>query len=187
MAQPFSSSRVPSSSCVPRRPPPSAFSPPPRKSASHVAVYGPRRRAVTATASLHLGPGEIAELARNKVGWLAPLMPAGARPNRIIVVSCVFFNYLLSWVLAGSLEGFDCRDGGERDRAAVQALHLGHEMGRRRRRFWRQDRLPLRRDALHPLRGENIGLNPNTCPLPVPFLSLFLRHSATIALLHCMW
>jgi len=62
MAQPFSSS-----SCVPRRPPPSAFSPPPRKSASHVAVYGPRRRAVTATASLHLGPGEIAELARNKV------------------------------------------------------------------------------------------------------------------------
>ena len=90
MAQPFSSSRVPSSSCVPRRPPPSAFSPPPRKSASHVAVYGPRRRAVAATASLHLGPGEIAELARNKVGWLAPLMPAGARPNRIIVVSCFF-------------------------------------------------------------------------------------------------
>ncbi|OEL25345.1 hypothetical protein BAE44_0013635 [Dichanthelium oligosanthes] len=68
MAQPSSSS------CAPRRPPPSAFSPsasstPTRTSASHVPVYRPRRRrrAVAATASLHLGPGEIAELARNKV------------------------------------------------------------------------------------------------------------------------
>jgi len=76
MAQPFSSSRVPSSSCVPRRPPPSAFSPPPRTSASHVAVHGQRSRAVAAAASLHLGPGEIAELARNKV-LIAGLM-AGA-------------------------------------------------------------------------------------------------------------
>jgi hypothetical protein len=67
MAQPFSSSHIPSSSCVPRRPPPSAFSPPTRTSASHAPVYRPRRRAVAAAASLHLGPGEIAELARNKV------------------------------------------------------------------------------------------------------------------------
>ncbi|RLM55477.1 hypothetical protein C2845_PM10G13490 [Panicum miliaceum] len=66
MAQPFSS-HIPSSSCVPRRPPPSAFSPPTRTSASHAPVYRPRRRAVAAAASLHLGPGEIAELARNKV------------------------------------------------------------------------------------------------------------------------
>ncbi|TVU08725.1 hypothetical protein EJB05_42137, partial [Eragrostis curvula] len=63
-----------SSCCSPRRPPPctapsslplpSALSsssswPPPRHAA--------RRRAVAAAAALHLGPGEIAELARNKV------------------------------------------------------------------------------------------------------------------------
>ncbi|RCV21827.1 hypothetical protein SEVIR_4G137200v4 [Setaria viridis] len=66
MAQPFSSS----SSFAPRRPPPPAFSPSAstsRTSASHVPVCGPRRRAIAATASLHLGPGEVAELARNKV------------------------------------------------------------------------------------------------------------------------
>ncbi|CAL5048079.1 unnamed protein product [Urochloa decumbens] len=65
MTHPFSSP-----SCAPRRPPPSPFSPSastPRTRASHVPVYRPRRRAVVATASLHIGPGDIAELARNKV------------------------------------------------------------------------------------------------------------------------
>ncbi|KAF8760485.1 hypothetical protein HU200_010107 [Digitaria exilis] len=65
MAQLFSSS-----SCVPRRPSPSSFSPTPRTPALLISPplrCGARRRAVTAAASLHLGPGEIAELARNKV------------------------------------------------------------------------------------------------------------------------
>ncbi|CAN6169822.1 unnamed protein product [Urochloa humidicola] len=66
MAQPFSFSP----SCAPRRPPPAAFSPSsfaPRASDSLIPVCRRRRRAVSAAASLHLGPGDIAELARNKV------------------------------------------------------------------------------------------------------------------------
>jgi hypothetical protein len=92
MARPF----PPSPSSCPRRPLHHPLPPPfsssasiPRTSApSHVPVYRPRRRAVAATASLHLGPGEIAELARNKVGWrLAGWCPA----SQVIFVSCFLF------------------------------------------------------------------------------------------------
>ncbi|XP_062228960.1 uncharacterized protein LOC133926840 isoform X1 [Phragmites australis] len=79
MAQPFSSSfscfprRPPAStsSCFPRRPPPPTSSPRTRASALSSSWHPPRRRArrrfVTAASSLHLGPDQIAELARNKV------------------------------------------------------------------------------------------------------------------------
>ncbi|XP_062228961.1 uncharacterized protein LOC133926840 isoform X2 [Phragmites australis] len=78
MAQPFSSSfscfprRPPAStsSCFPRRPPPPTSSPRTRASALSSSWHPPRRRArrrfVTAASSLHLGPDQIAELARNK-------------------------------------------------------------------------------------------------------------------------
>ncbi|PWZ17796.1 putative membrane protein YuiD [Zea mays] len=70
MARPFSSPHIPSSSWVTRRPPPWTSSPSvstTRTSASSITACRPRRRAVAPAASLHLGPGEIAELARNKV------------------------------------------------------------------------------------------------------------------------
>ncbi|WVZ79991.1 hypothetical protein U9M48_027509 [Paspalum notatum var. saurae] len=66
MAQPLCFLHIPSTPSVPRRPPTSTFSTP-RTSASPVPGCRPRRRAVAAAASLHLGPGEIAEVARNKV------------------------------------------------------------------------------------------------------------------------
>jgi hypothetical protein len=64
-----------SSSCSPRRPPPStSASTLPLPSSWSPPRHAPRRRAVAAAAALHLGPGEIAELARNKVGgYLAPI------------------------------------------------------------------------------------------------------------------
>ena len=76
MAQPFSP-HTPSSSWVTRRPPTSTSSPSAsttRTSASPIPGCRPRRRAVAPAASLHLGPGEIAEVSRNKVscspaGW----------------------------------------------------------------------------------------------------------------------
>ncbi|KAJ1259208.1 hypothetical protein BS78_10G136900 [Paspalum vaginatum] len=75
MAQPLRFLRIPSTPSVPRRPPPSTFSTP-RESTSPIPGCRLRRRAVAAAASLHLGPGEIAELARNKVLIAATLASA---------------------------------------------------------------------------------------------------------------
>ncbi|KAL6876346.1 hypothetical protein ACP4OV_012918 [Aristida adscensionis] len=69
MAQPPACSGP--SCCFPRRPPPSSAlplaSPLPSCASWSPRRCRPRRRAVKAAASLHLGPGDIAELARNKV------------------------------------------------------------------------------------------------------------------------
>lgn len=130
MARPFSSPHIPSSSWVTRRPPPWTSSPSvstTRTSASSITACRPRRRAVAPAASLHLGPGEIAELARNKVSCY----PAARYPSNRIFSFLFVFRFLNVGLVFS--EGFDCGDSGERDRAAVQALHLGQEWGRRRR------------------------------------------------------